>query len=173
MRLPPVRTWITLLRSRATYLLAGSYRHFGNKYHLLSEYEHAVEAFGRAIDLDPSFARAYMERGILYWREIDHPRRAILDLTRAYELDPTLIEARFNRGIAHQQLCEYNEAVEDFEAYLAQGDHPHWREYAESMLRELAEWVNATPDRLTTAGGTTAPDEPAPQGAASGGSRGQ
>lgn len=163
MRLPPIRKWIPLLRSRAYYLLAGSYRHMGNRYHLLSEYERAVEAFGCAIGLDPSYARAYMERGILYWREIDHPRRAVLDLTKAYELDPTLIEARFNRGIAHQQLREFREAVEDYEAYLAEGDHRYWREYAESMLRELAEWVDAAPSRPMDSSETAVPDEPAPQ----------
>lgn len=130
-----------VLRSRLYYLLAGMYRHFGNTNHLVSEYERAVEAFTRATTLDPAFARAYLERGILYWRELDLPRRAILDLTRAYELDTKLIEARFNRGIAHQQLREYAEAVADFRAYLAEGKHPHWREYAESMLRELPEWV--------------------------------
>lgn len=146
MRLPWIGSWVAVLRSRFYYLLAGSYRHSGNKYHLASEYEHAVEAFTQAVVLDPDFARAYMERGILYWRELDHPRRAVLDLTKAYDLDPTLIEARFNRGIAHQQLREYQEATADFRAYLAEGNHPFWREYAESMLRELPEWMATAPE---------------------------
>ncbi|MCU0520241.1 MAG: tetratricopeptide repeat protein [Anaerolineae bacterium] len=138
MQLPPI---LGFARSRYYYLLAGTYRHFGNTNHLVSEYERAVEAFTRAVTLDPAFARAYLERGILYWRELDLPRRAILDLTRAYDLDGTLHEARFNRGIAHQQLREYGEAMADFRAYLEEGKHPYWREYAESMLRELSEWV--------------------------------
>ena len=136
-----IRSWIAILRSRFYYLLAGSHRHFGNKYRMRTEYMSAIDAFTRAILYDPSFARAYMERGILYWRELDHPRRAVLDLTTAHNLDPALIEARFNRGIAHQQLREYEEALADFRAYLAEGDHPYWREYAESMIQELSEWV--------------------------------
>ncbi|MBN1249787.1 MAG: tetratricopeptide repeat protein, partial [Anaerolineae bacterium] len=119
MRLPWIGGWVAVLRSRLYYVLAGSYRHSGNKYSLASEYERAVEAFTQAVALDPAYARAYMERGILFWRELDHPRRAVLDLTKAYDLDPTLIEARFNRGIAYQQLREYQEAIADFEAYLA------------------------------------------------------
>jgi tetratricopeptide (TPR) repeat protein len=124
------------------FFLAESHRYFGNRYALKSEHQKAISALDRAIAHNPRFARAYMERGILYWREMDHPRRAILDLTLAYELDPNLIEARFNRGIAHQQLAEYAEATADFEAYLAEGRHPYWREYAETMIRELREWVS-------------------------------
>ena len=141
-----IRGWIAMAIARFYYLLAESYRHFGNKYRLTSEYEHAITAFTRAIAHRPDFARAYLARGILYWREMDHPQRAILDLTRAYELDASLIEARFNRGIAYQQLRAYDEALVDFRAYLEKGDHPHWREYAEKMVRELTEWISDAQD---------------------------
>lgn len=141
-----VRSCLSWILARFHYLRAVSHRHFGNKYSLKAEYEMAIDAFTRAIGCRPGFARAYMERGILYWREMDHPRRAVLDLTMAYELDPTLIEARFNRGIAHQQLREYARAVSDFQAYLRDGEHPYWREYAENMIQELDEWVSLTSD---------------------------
>jgi len=136
-----LRQWVHRLQSRFYYMLAASHRHFGNRYGLKREHEQAVEGYTRAIAHNPQHARAYLERGILYWRELDHPRRAVLDLSMAYELDSKLIEALFNRGIAHQQLREYAQAVADYRAYLAEGDHPHWREYAEKMIEELAEWV--------------------------------
>lgn len=134
-------TLLSCIMARICYLLAESHRYFGNTYNLKSEQENALQALNYAIALDHHFARAYMERGILYWREIDHPRRAIQDLTRAYELAPDLIEARFNRAIAYQQLREYTEAIEDYQAYLAEGRHPHWREYAQNMIQELAAWI--------------------------------
>ena len=124
------------------YLLAESHRYFGNRYALRSEQEKALHALDRAILYNPHFARAFMERGILYWREMDDPQSAIPELTLAYELSPHLIEARFNRGVAHQQLGEYAEATADYEAYLTEGRHPYWREYAETMIRELKEWVS-------------------------------
>jgi tetratricopeptide (TPR) repeat protein len=140
-----IQRWFQDLISRALgrvyYFIGASYRYFGNTYGLISEYEHAIDALSRAVTWNPNFAQAYMERGILFWREMDHPRRAIIDLTTAYTLDPSLAEARFNRGIAHQQLREYDQAMADFKAYLATGDHPYWREYAENMVRELQEWV--------------------------------
>ncbi len=124
------------------YLLAESHRYFGNRYALKSEQQKAIRALDRAIVHNPHYARAYLERGILYWREMDQPRSAIPDLTLAYELDRNLIEAKFNRGIAYQQLRAYPEAIADFEAYLTDGHHPYWREYAETMIRELKEWTS-------------------------------
>jgi len=141
-----LQRWVRFLLSRCHYLLAVSHRHLGNQYSLTQEHASAVDGFTKAIAHNPAFARAYLERGILYWRELDHPRRAVLDLTMAYELDSRLIEARFNRGIAHQQLREYAEAIADYQAYLGEGDHPHWRVYAETMIRELAEWVPGSED---------------------------
>ena len=141
-----LQRWIRFLRSHIHYWLAASHRHFGNQYSLTREHECAVDGFTKAIAHNPTFARAYLERGILYWRELDHPRRAVLDLTMAYKLDSRLIEAKFNRGIAHQQLREYAEAIADYQAYLGEGDHPYWREYAETMIRELAEWVPGSED---------------------------
>jgi tetratricopeptide (TPR) repeat protein len=135
---------------RFYYLLAESHRYFGNTYGLKSEQQKAIRALDRAISHNPRFGRAYLERGILYWREMDQPERAIYDLTIAYELNPRLIEARFNRGIAHQQLGDYAEATADFGAYLAQGRHPHWRAYAETMIRELKEWVPEAHNGLPT-----------------------
>jgi tetratricopeptide (TPR) repeat protein len=134
------------LVARFYYLLGASHRHFGNLYVLKSEYDSAVRAFSRAIETSPGFARAYLERGILYWRETEQPRLAIEDLTTAYRLDDRLSEARFNRGVAHQQLREYEEALADFRAYLVEGQHPYWREHAEKMIQELEEWVSTVSD---------------------------
>ncbi|HQE91428.1 MAG TPA: tetratricopeptide repeat protein [Anaerolineae bacterium] len=123
------------------YWIGVVHRYVGNSYGSRWEYEAAVEAFNHAVKWKPDFAQVYLDRGILYWRELDHPRKAIHDLTRAMDLDPHLDEAQFNRAIAHQQLREYAEAIADFQGYLAVGVHPYWREHAESMIRELSEWV--------------------------------
>jgi hypothetical protein len=48
--------------------------------------------------------------------------------------------------VAHQQLREYEEALADFRAYLAEGQHPYWREHAEKMIQELEEWVSTVSD---------------------------
>ncbi len=129
------------LMAHGYYLIGMVHRYIGNSYGFRQEYEAAVEAFNRAVMWKPDFAQVYLDRGILYWRELDHPRKAIHDLTLAFDLDSRLHEALFNRAVAYQELREYAEAIADYQAYLAIGTHPFWREHAESMIRELSEWV--------------------------------
>ncbi len=137
-----LRGWLARQRARWFYLSGILHRYYGNSQGDFAEYETAVDQFTHALVLDPHFARAYLARGILYWREFDHPRKAIEDLNKALELKPSLDEALFNRGVARQQVHEYTQALEDFRAYLSTGVHPYWREYAEKMIVELSEWVS-------------------------------
>jgi tetratricopeptide (TPR) repeat protein len=132
--------WYKAVLSYIHYSIGLAHRFWGNTHGLQSEYEKAIGQFNRALSYKPDYAKVYLDRGILYWREMDHPRRAIYDLSHALTLDSGLLEALFNRGIAHQQLREYHEAITDFQAYLQEGNHPYWREYAESMIKELEEW---------------------------------
>jgi len=134
--------WFKALMAHSHYTIGLIHRYIGNASAARWAYEAAIDAFTRALEWKPDFARVYLDRGILYWREIDHPRKAIHDLTLALSLDARLVEALFNRGIAHQHVREYAEAVADFQAYLAVGEHPFWREHAESMIRELSEWTS-------------------------------
>lgn len=135
-----IRLWLQHLRAIWHYWLGAAHRHWGNTRGDVLEYEEAVRNFSLAIDLDPTMPQAYLDRGILYWRELNHPRKALLDLNQALELDPELHEARFNRGLAYQQLGEYQRARAEFLAYLDVGEHPHWLEYAEKMVEELGDW---------------------------------
>lgn len=134
--------WYSTALSFIHYNIGLTYRYWANAHGLHSEYEKAIAHFTRALAYKPDNARIYLDRGILYWREINHPRRAILDLSEALNLDADISEAYFNRGIAHQQLREYNEAITDYKVYLEKGNNPYWREYAESMIRELGEWTS-------------------------------
>lgn len=136
--------WHNIVSCYIHYSIGLAHRYWGNTHSLHPEYEKAIDQFTLALTFKPDYAKIYLDRGILYWREIDHPRRAIFDFNKALDLDPNMIEARFNRGIAHQHLREYDKAVADFQAYLREGDHPYWREYAESMVKELCEWTSDT-----------------------------
>jgi len=138
------------LVARYFYSWGLSHRYVANTYGLEWEYETAARYFSKAIHWDPGYARAYLDRGVLNWRELDDPEQAVHDLTLAYRLDEGLIEARFNRGVAYQETGAYERALADFEAYLEAGDHPHWREYAEAMIKELQPWVAHNQNNETT-----------------------
>lgn len=133
------RWWMQRV-ARWYHLRGAAHRHFGNARGDVWEYHAAIEDFTRALTLDATFGQAYLDRGILYWRELEQPRKALHDLTMALTLEPQLHEALFNRGVAHQQLGEYNAALADFRAYLEVGTHSHWREYTGRMIAELETW---------------------------------
>jgi tetratricopeptide (TPR) repeat protein len=76
--------------------------------------QEAVEAFTRAIELDPKNGKIYYNRGGVYGRLEDY-RRAIRDFDRAIELNPQLAEAYTDRGVAYEMLGDHRQAVRDYD----------------------------------------------------------
>ena len=107
--------------------MARMHRHFGILSHDAREFLAAISYYDRALDINRSLSRAYLERGILYWRELNESRRAIVDLNTALRLRPAWPEALFCRGLAHQTAGNLAQARQDFEAYLSSGDRA-WRD---------------------------------------------
>ncbi len=149
-----LRRWWVQRVARWYYLRGEAHRHLGNARGDVWEHWAAVEDFTRALVLDPTLTQIYVDRGILYWRELGEPQKALCDFNAvleahppgaAYPADtpypqdtPYRDAALFNRGIAYQQLGDDAAALADFRAYLEVGTHSHWREYAQRMLVELA-----------------------------------
>ncbi len=79
---------------------------------------------------------AYLERGILYWRELNDPNRAVGDFNVALELSPHQAEALFCRGLAYEAMGDFRAAASDLAAYLESGDLA-WRKNASSQMTLL------------------------------------
>lgn len=131
---------VQCLRARFYNMRGVGHRYLGNKHADLDEYDRAIQDFGKAIALDPSYAEAYYNRGVLYWREFGNHYRAIRDLTRVIELAPHWAEAHFNRGLAYKLHGDRSQAIADFQRYLEIGRDAFWLGAAERQLRELEEY---------------------------------
>jgi tetratricopeptide (TPR) repeat protein len=106
--------------------------------------EQAIDAYNKAIELNPSYADAYIHRGNCYkalnqvlspckHADINLNRElALADYNKAIELNPSYAEAYNNRGNYYRDLGEYNLALADYdkaielnsnyiEAYLSRG----------------------------------------------------
>ena len=72
----------------------------------------------RAINLNPDFARAYNNRGIIYKtrKQFDS---AIADLNKALAIRPNYPEAYHNRGNVYGTMGEYERALDDFNKAIA------------------------------------------------------
>ncbi|MBN1311023.1 MAG: hypothetical protein JXB30_06350 [Anaerolineae bacterium] len=113
--------------------LARIHRHFGIVFSGKAEYASAVRDYTRALDINPGLAKAYLERGILLWRELGQAGQAVVDFTAALHLYPAWPEALFFRGLAHQGISDYSAAIRDLSAYLDTEDLA-WRENATRQL---------------------------------------
>ncbi|MCP3695602.1 MAG: tetratricopeptide repeat protein, partial [Planctomycetaceae bacterium] len=61
----------------------------------------AFKDYTEAIRLDPTFALAYNNRGVIH-NSIGDQDQAIADYSMAIELDPTLAIAYYNRGSTYE-----------------------------------------------------------------------
>ncbi|GAC1353891.1 MAG: hypothetical protein NVS4B11_23340 [Ktedonobacteraceae bacterium] len=111
-------THIANAKTFSSTLLAAVYGNRGVAYRNLNDYQHAIEDFNRALQLDPPYAWAYGNRGITY-RALRQHDKAIQDFTAALALDDTLDWVYVGRGEAFRHRKEYLEAVADFDRAIA------------------------------------------------------
>ena len=91
---------------------ANGYFDQGNAYHSKRDYDHAIEAFNRAVELKPDFAEAYTNRGVAYTDKDDFTS-AISDHTKAIALKSDYAEAYFNRGNVYHRNSDDDRAIAD------------------------------------------------------------
>lgn len=88
--------------------------------------DEAIDAFQRALALDPESSAAYAGLALGYWRQYDFASRdphwleqAEAAAERAVELNDHLASARISRGLVSAALGRGDEAMTDFETALA------------------------------------------------------
>ena len=77
------------------------------------DYDCAIQAFTKAMELNPDLAMAYSNRGGAYRDKGDYDR-AIEDCTKAIALNPDLAMAYNNRGVAYYKKRDYDRAIVDY-----------------------------------------------------------
>jgi tetratricopeptide (TPR) repeat protein len=81
------------------------------------DYDGAIKAFTKALEIDPEFAGAYIWRGVARWFNRDL-ESALADYGQAIKIDPNEDEAYFRRALALQQtqperaIADYSKAIE-------------------------------------------------------------
>lgn len=75
--------------------------------------QEAIEAYSRAIELDPKDEDAYSSRARAYENLGDY-QRAIRDYDKAIELNPKDADAYYSRADAYEKLGDYQQAINDY-----------------------------------------------------------
>ena len=85
----------------------------GNFLGMIGQMDKAIEAYSKAIELNPAYAGAYNNRGIAY-DETGKSAPAIADFNKAIELKPDFAEAYNNRGTIYSNQGNSTRAITDF-----------------------------------------------------------
>jgi cytochrome c-type biogenesis protein CcmH/NrfG len=77
---------------------AGAWVLLGNFYFDIDEYENAIQAYRKHLDLRPDNADVWTDLGIMYRRR-GQPGEAIRAFDKAAEVAPRHLQSRFNKGV--------------------------------------------------------------------------
>ncbi len=87
------------------------------------DYEHAMEHFNRAVEIDPDFAEPYNQRAVAAYL-LERYADSIEDCKRTIERMPMHFGALAGMGHCYAHLGKMREAIESYERALA--IHPHF-----------------------------------------------
>ena len=118
------------------YYYGGMHRFMGNRFHLRTAHRRAVRFFSLAYQVDSSYRKARLDRGVLYWRELGKTKEALADFDALLQEDPAFAPALFNRAMAYQSCGRFPEAIRDLEQYLELAD-PTEDDYYNTARRTL------------------------------------
>src|SRR2546428_279251 len=88
--------------------------------HRLHKPADALDAYKKAIAVDPGFSWPYHNIGRLYMSQEDN-EQALVWLTKAIEVNPNHLRAQFNLGVAAHRLHRYEEALAAYGRALPSG----------------------------------------------------
>jgi tetratricopeptide (TPR) repeat protein len=85
----------------------------GYAFYESGNYKEALNAYNKAIQLNPQYAGAYNNRGVVYSKSGNH-QQALNDFNKAIQLNPQDAMAYYNRGLAYDGLGNHQQAINDF-----------------------------------------------------------
>lgn len=104
----------------------------GTKYLKQGRMQDAIAALSQAIDLNPDFAEAYINRGLAHYMSENYPE-AEEDFLAVLEIRPDDQKANNNLAVVYYRLERYEEAAAYLDRALG-GGHLHERSYEDIHL---------------------------------------
>jgi tetratricopeptide (TPR) repeat protein len=110
----------------------------GNRHLAHGQFDEAIAAYTKVIELDPGSVLAYSNRGEAYY-SIGEYDKAIADYTKAIEMDPEFWLVYYRRGLAYESKGEYEKAASDYEKVIEAATDPELVETARKSLQGIGE----------------------------------
>ena len=103
---------------------------------MLGNFQQAVEAYEKAVELEPGLTPAWANLGRAC-AELGDYQRAAAALHKAVELEPALTPAWANLGRAYGELGNHEQAIEIYRKVLSLSDDPDLTRLAQDGLKSL------------------------------------
>ena len=78
-----------------------------------SDPQYQIDDYSRAIRINPDYANAYYNRGVVYY-DLGKDQLALDDYSRAIRINPDFADAYYNRGVVYGNLGKYQLAIDDY-----------------------------------------------------------
>ena len=96
-----------------------AWKQLGNDYFDTHQYQKAVDAYAKALELDPGNADILTDQGIMY-RELKAYDKAIANFEKSSRLDPGHVQSLFNLGVVYaQDLKQKDKAIQVWNRVIA------------------------------------------------------
>lgn len=102
-------------------LISRNWFNEGYGFYMAKKYQPAIEAYSKAIEVDPKYAAAYCGRAVAY-ADLGDYRRAIEDCGKAIKIKPKFAAAYYYRGKFYAILDDKKQATEDFKIAARLGE---------------------------------------------------
>lgn len=89
------------------------------------DHNDAINAYSRAIELNPKYGAAYFNRGCAYYA-LGNYGQAIKDYEKAIEFNPNDAKVYYNRGNAYDELGNRNQAIRDYDKAIELNPRYTW-----------------------------------------------
>jgi tetratricopeptide (TPR) repeat protein/tRNA A-37 threonylcarbamoyl transferase component Bud32 len=129
---------------------ARAYNRRGLAHAATRNYEQAMVAYTKAIQLDPHYAEVYINRSTAHLL-MENYGQAVADCNQALELAPDFVAAYTNRGIAYTGLRDYTRALADYDQAIALTPHNVYAYYNQGNTYL---WMGQYQEAITSYGQT-------------------
>jgi len=136
------------LWARFFYNAATLSRFWGLRYHNSLFFKRAERQFSRALELDKGMEQAYLNRGILRYRELGDWAGAVQDFSTIIGQNPMHADAIFNRAMAYYHGGDYYDAAQNFAAYLQVAPDGRWAHTSNVQLHMLESILDDLPQKI-------------------------
>jgi tetratricopeptide (TPR) repeat protein len=109
----------------------------GNEYFDAQQRDKAIEAYDRALKLQPNNPDVLTDQGVMY-REIGQPQKAVANFKKANSINPKHLQSLLDLGVVYgRDLKDYDKAMETFNRIIQiapdSGEAAHAREAIEEL----------------------------------------